>query len=462
MYYCLNPEYGFRGWNNLTYALVRIKNNYVVKCLSKEEYDLLNLICGRKTDDAIFSEKSISTKVFLFVINETVIYSETYKEPTNEQKYKLFECKYISEAVWAITGRCNYKCRHCSVSSPDYKRYDVSLDVCRKVIGEFSECGISNVTLIGGEPLIRKDFMEIVKLLNEYNIVLSQIFTNGSLIDDKLLNSLENYGIKPVFRMSFDGLGFHDMQRGVKNAERNLFQKIEYLSERNYEIVIDMCLNDRNISSLSDTVKALEKYKNIYMLNVTPTCDIGKWKSVNNKEKLSEKKFYEYLLDFISEYSNYSHSMILNIYRIVIFAPGKKAVLLPKNYNLMKYGSESLACPSFESTLNISPDGFVSPCYVISDSDYIRKNMPNIYKTSLSEILCESAYMNFSCITYNDVFKSNAECNECGYKNLCGGGCRANSVCETGKICDKDELSCAFFKNGYYDKFKQLLAIKNK
>ena len=51
----------------------------------------------------------------------------------------------------------------------------------------------------------------------------------------------------------------------------------------------------------------------------------------------------------------------------------------------------------------------------------------------------------------------NPDCAECGYKNLCVGGCRAFAVRENlNDYLSKDPWSCKFFKDGWMDKKNEL------
>ncbi|WP_289466325.1 radical SAM protein, partial [Klebsiella pneumoniae] len=70
--------------------------------------------------------------------------------------------RYIRTAHWSITGRCNYRCKHCYMSAPDAKLGELSHETIMSIVQQLIDCGIYQVSLTGGEPLVRKDFMEIV------------------------------------------------------------------------------------------------------------------------------------------------------------------------------------------------------------------------------------------------------------------------------------------------------------
>ncbi|MBD5549543.1 MAG: hypothetical protein HDQ97_19550 [Lachnospiraceae bacterium] len=61
-----------------------------------------------------------------------------------------------------------------------------------------------------GEPLVRKDFMELVIALKEKGIAIRQIYTNGMQVSKELFDSLKELGLRPEFSLNFDGVGWHN------------------------------------------------------------------------------------------------------------------------------------------------------------------------------------------------------------------------------------------------------------
>lgn len=462
MYYKINNKIGFRGWKNIQYALVDIKNNRFIKKISQKDFEILNNLQGLDTKSMFCQKDEVISRIFKYTFLG-ILFTDINNSPLDEiQKYKYYDCKYISEVVWAITGKCNYKCRHCSVSAPINKSVELSFNDCQKIINQLKECGIMNVTLIGGEPLIRSDFIEIIKELISNNIHISQIFTNGSLINEKLLNELKSLNINPTFRLSFDGIGVHDIQRGVIGAEKDLISKLELLNQNGYRTIIDMCMNYRNLITLEDTIKLLYE-KKVSLVNVTPTCDMGLWVNVDKKEKLSFHTYYDYLLEYLPRFINSNYNISLNIYRIMYISNDRKFIkLIPKSFDGTQKGIEKLSCPSFSNSLNISSNGTVSPCFVIMDSAFIKENMPNLFEQKLYDILNHSKYTECSSVTAKDIINSNKDCLLCEYKYLCGGGCRATALSVSGNFYGSDDANCIFFKNGYYDRFEKIISeVKN-
>lgn len=461
MFYSISSTVSFRGWKNARYTLYDMKNKCIIKSLSKEEYDILVHLQGEKVGSSYSCSPEIVKIAIKYTIRGLLKQTEERLSLNENQKYIYYDCRHIKEAVWAITGKCNYKCRHCSVSAPNSNN-EITFEDCKKIVNQLKECGIMNVTLIGGEPLLRRDFFDIVQLLVANEINISQIFTNGCLINENLLNSLEEMGVRPTFRLSFDGIGFHDIQRGINGAEKTLLSKLDLLASRDYETVIDMCMNYKNITVLEETVNMLYE-KNVSMVNITPTCDVGMWKNVDNNEKLPFEMFYKYLLDFIPNFLKNDKKIHLNIYRIIYISHDKKIVkMIPKSFNGTIDGIEKICCPSFSNSINISSTGVLSPCFVILESGFIQDNMPNILDENLMEVLNGNKYSSVAFTSAKDIIKQNKECLKCEYRFLCGSGCRAIALCNSNNYFGSDDASCIFFRYGYHDKIKKIIEKVSK
>ena len=138
--------------------------------------------------------------------------------PKSYQRYKIFPCRYVDKVQWSITGKCNFRCRHCLVSAPDNRHTQPTLEQCLFTVSELERCGIRKVDITGGEPFIRDDWEKIFDALAAAQIKIGIVFTNASLLDNHVLDVLEKNNQHPMFRLSFDGLGHHDWLRGVVGA----------------------------------------------------------------------------------------------------------------------------------------------------------------------------------------------------------------------------------------------------
>jgi len=100
----------------------------------------------------------------------------------------------------------------------EYKQsFGLSHDVLDRVLREALELGIHFVTFSGGEPFVREDLFDLHK---KYRDIIFQIYTNGTLFDEAMVNELARLGnVAPVISVE----GFEattDARRGEGHFQR--------------------------------------------------------------------------------------------------------------------------------------------------------------------------------------------------------------------------------------------------
>ena len=84
-----------------------------------------------------------------------------------------------------ITARCNNDCRHCyinlSAGNREAQGKELALSEIETIASQAVELGALWVLITGGEPLLRKDFFDIYKMLKKKGLLVS-VFTNACLV----------------------------------------------------------------------------------------------------------------------------------------------------------------------------------------------------------------------------------------------------------------------------------------
>ena len=105
---------------------------------------------------------------------------------------------------WEVTHGCNLRCSHCLVGQElGPSTLDISSEDAFRVIDQASELGVSQMTLLGGEPLTRPDLVAIVDHAAGKGINVSLV-TNGILLSEDLFTRLSNAGLSNI-TISIDG-----------------------------------------------------------------------------------------------------------------------------------------------------------------------------------------------------------------------------------------------------------------
>lgn len=124
----------------------------------------------------------------------------------------------------AVTNRCPLKCGHCY--NAGRSQADVHLAQWRKLAVRLQELGAVMITLTGGEPLLRKDIVQIVRGFDDRSCV--NLGTSGWGLTEALAGQLKDAGLFAV-GISLDSIDEleHDRHRGLRGSFRAALQAIE-------------------------------------------------------------------------------------------------------------------------------------------------------------------------------------------------------------------------------------------
>jgi radical SAM protein with 4Fe4S-binding SPASM domain len=322
-------------------------------------------------------------------------------------------------------------------------------------VRQLSDSGIPQVSLTGGEPLIRKDFLDIIDALLDHKITITQIYSNGLLVNDSLLSEFDKRGIKPEFSLSFDGVGCHDWLRGIVGAEKITVAAIRLLRSREFPVSIETSLHANNLHSLDATLDLLAEL-GVRSWKTSPTSDSGNWIKEGGKYNVTIRQLYDAYLDFIPKYKAAGAPLSIMLGGFFMCNKGSDKYRIPcKKFDGTEKMMRQTICPSARSTMYIGPDGRLLPCIPLAGLP-LQEDLPSIVETELCNALSDSRYLSMIDTRLEDLLKVNGKCNACEHKLHCGGGCRAGAMLCGGAYLGCDEWTCYFFKNGYEEKIAAL------
>src|ERR1039457_6578779 len=95
--------------------------------------------------------------------------------------------RVIHDLRVSITDRCNYKCIYCRTGEMGAQYPELSIEEYLRLIKLFVGLGITKVRLTGGEPLLRRGLVELVRELSRLQTVNGDrldlaLTTNGHLL----------------------------------------------------------------------------------------------------------------------------------------------------------------------------------------------------------------------------------------------------------------------------------------
>lgn len=119
----------------------------------------------------------------------------------------------------SITNKCISKCKTCNIWKKSQEEKELSLDDWSKILKSIGKCPVW-ITISGGEPFLREDFVSIVRMISKYNRpYIISIGTNGMLtdkIESDVKEILSFYDKNLIVNLSVDGINAkHDFIRGA-------------------------------------------------------------------------------------------------------------------------------------------------------------------------------------------------------------------------------------------------------
>ena len=158
----------------------------------------------------------------------------------------------------ALTQRCNLNCVYChhegECSHKDNGKNEITKDDIEDLLKVSHELGIKKVRFTGGEPLIRKDIIDIVQVASSYMDDVS-ISTNGTFLCEKI-SDLNDAGISRV-NVTLNTLD-EDTYKSItgKNKLKEVMDGIEKTYEEEiFPIKINMVVMKRNYHEIKDMIE---------------------------------------------------------------------------------------------------------------------------------------------------------------------------------------------------------------
>jgi AdoMet-dependent heme synthase len=355
---------------------------------------------------------------------------------------------------WNLTYRCNLACEHCYLdagSTPHVDtqnfadRSELGTQECYRVIDEIAAFAPECVTILtGGEPLLRRDILEIVRRAAERGLWVV-VGTNGVRITANLATRLAEAGARGL-SLSLDALDpdRHDHFRKVRGAWQNTVEGAEILNGAGLPFIVQTTAGSHNLGELeaiADFAHARLKAKvwNLYFL--VPT---GRGQFVSD---ITPAQYDEVLASLHRIQQKYDGRMLVNAkcaphyIKTVLEHAAAQADPIPADSEsasrtsvpglarIRTYSGGAGGCPAGTHYMGIRPNGDVTPC------PYLPVFAGTLRSSSLADLWTSSEL--FANIRRRTSL--GGRCGECEMNGHCG-GCRARAYGTTGDLMAEDPL----------------------
>ena len=143
--------------------------------------------------------------------------------PTVPQETRLIDSfgRRLTYLRVSVTDRCNLRCTYClpaDATFPFGDRDFLSADEIETIVGALARLGIQRVRLTGGEPLLRRDILEIARRIKALpGIEDLALSTNGTELE-RLAPALKEAGVDRV-NVSLDSLDPETFREITRNGD---------------------------------------------------------------------------------------------------------------------------------------------------------------------------------------------------------------------------------------------------
>jgi radical SAM protein with 4Fe4S-binding SPASM domain len=377
---------------------------------------------------------------------------------------------------WNLTYRCNLACEHCYLdagSTPLTSRHaenarpgprllgmqnfadrsELGTEECFKVIEEIATFAPECLTILtGGEPLLRRDILEIVQRAAERGLWVV-VGTNGVRITENVARRLAEAGARGL-SLSLDALDpdRHDRFRNVRGAWSNTVEGAEILNRTGLPFIVQTTAGSHNLGALEAIAdfaydRLAAKVWNLYFL--VPT---GRGQFVSD---MTPAQYDEVLASLYRIQRKYKGRMLVNAkcaphyIKTVLENAGIETDAMPTGAtsarasfdaaqgwpsgtglsSIRVYSGGAGGCPAGTHYMGIRPNGDVTPC------PYLPVFAGNLRRSPLADLWTSSEL-------FTDIRRRSSlggRCGACEMNAHCG-GCRARAYGMTGDLMAEDPL----------------------
>ena len=362
---------------------------------------------------------------------------------------------------WNLTYRCNLACEHCYldagakplVGTDNFAdRSELGTEECFRVIDEIAAFAPECLTILtGGEPLLRRDILEIVQRAAERELWVV-VGTNGVRITENVARRLAEAGARGL-SLSLDALDpeRHDRFRKVRGAWQNTVEGAEILNRTGLPFIVQTTAGSHNLGELEAIAdyahdRLAAKVWNLYFL--VPT---GRGQFVSD---MSPEQYDQVLASLYRIQRKYAGRMLVNAkcaphYIKTVLeqsgagtspfgATGRPATAFetaeggaswPGQSPIRTYSGGAGGCPAGTHYMGIRPNGDVTPC------PYLPVFAGTLRQSSLEDLWTSSGLFT----TIRRRTSLGGRCGDCEMNGHCG-GCRARAYGMTDDLMAEDPL----------------------
>lgn len=336
-----------------------------------------------------------------------------------------------SDVIWNITNRCNLLCDHCYMAADAHTRpNELTDEETIELVKQMGERHLPALFLSGGEPMMRKNFWEILELARSYGIRVT-VSTNLTMLDRDAAKRLKANGIDWIATSLYGPAEFHDSMVGVPGTRDRVVRAIKLLREEGVNVAIKTAISQATWPYIYDLIEEARELG----VGLMYFCDLitaGRSEGEDDGRITAEqwRELADYIIDdLIRGEESGQKGMEWDIGAMPSFIPYVAERFMERGIDVSN-GLERLktisACPVGKGHMNINSEGGIMPCQFAQDW-----TIGSVREISLQDAVSELYKL--------DQQEAKGVCapEACEYSRICR-GCRAKAWQRTGDPMAED------------------------
>ena len=315
-------------------------------------------------------------------------------------------------AVWEITLACDLKCDHCGSRAGKRRADELTTDECLDLVRQMARMGTREITLIGGEAYLRRDWLEIIREIRAQGMDCT-MQSGGLNLTEERIEAAVDAGLQGL-GVSIDGLReVHDKLRGVKGSFDAAFKVLELIQKCGITSSVNTQITSLVIPQLRELMELfIATGASSWQIQLT----VAMGRAADNPDLLLQP--YE-LLELMP--------LLAELYQ----SGADRGFLLQPGNNIGYFGPyESVwrgsgddrvywtSCNAGQNTLGIEADGTIKGCPSLPTSPYSGGNVRDL---GLKQIWLQSDALNINRGRTSEGLWG--FCGSCYYADVCKAGC---------------------------------------
>lgn len=319
--------------------------------------------------------------------------------------------------VWNITHSCNLACHHCHLGSrPTRSEGELNTQEAKLFLDDLTGLGVSLLSVYGGEPLTREDFLELARYAHQRGLRMI-VSTNASLLTRQLAQEIKKSGIGFV-GIDLDGLAQQgnngiDVLSGLEKA----LPALRYLQDTSMAHSLRITLDESKIKELPEIVKAMEQ-AGVKRLAICHLWEKDDWKKIREQRRQIMEFIVPYTINHncIEIVTEHVYADGIYIYKQLAKGDSQRAT------NACQLLAMQGGCPAGHRLVNVDAVGNIHPCPY-----WQWLTLGNIHDEKFSSLWI-NGHPALDAIRNRRKWMK-GRCAKCSFLALCGGcPCRADRV----------------------------------